>query len=99
MQKKFFSHVSLINAIAVLAVLVSPIASINEARAANFGSAYVRLDRMQAGVTTTGLICAKPGSAASLSHDVQVTFPAGFTLGLAATFTTNTMPSHWVIRR
>ena len=60
------------------------------AEAAGLQQAYVRPDRLKASTATTGLICAKTAVADVTESDVVVTFPTGFTLGLAATFTVNT---------
>ncbi len=49
----------------------------------------MRPDRLKASTATTGLICAQPQTVGT-EADVQVTFPTGFTLGLAATFTVTT---------
>ncbi len=59
------------------------------AKAGNLQEAYVRPDRLKASTATTGLICAQPQTVGT-EADVQVTFPTGFTLGLAATFTVTT---------
>lgn len=59
------------------------------AHAGNFEQIYVRPDRLKASTATTGLICAQADTVGT-EIDVQVAFPTGFTLGLAATFTVTT---------
>lgn len=80
---------SVINIAAILAVLVLPFLFSGTAQAGNFQEAYVRFDRLAASTATTGLVCAKPQTVGT-EADVQVVFPTGFTLGLAATFTVGT---------
>ncbi len=63
-------------------------------RAADLGQATVRFDRMQTSTATTGTVCAKPTSTAT-EADVQVTFPTGYTLGVASTFTVSTTNLAW----
>ena len=74
--------------------LVLPLLSHSLAYAADLTQSSVRFDRMQTSTATTGTVCAKPASTATES-DVQVTFPTGYTLGLAATFTVNTTNLAW----
>lgn len=63
---------------------------VNKAQAASLQQAWVRFDRMKASTATTGLICAKTAVTDVTESNVVVTFPTGFTLGLAATFTVDT---------
>jgi hypothetical protein len=81
---------------ALLGILILVVASLPApgAHAAALSQATVRFDRMQTSTATTGTICAKPTSTAT-EADVQVTFPASYTLGLAATFTVNTTNLAW----
>jgi hypothetical protein len=91
MFQKGTKGISIINILTLLVAIAAPIIAAQKAEAANFSQAYVRLDRMQASPTyTSGLICAKPGSQASQTHDVQVTFPTGFTVGTAGNWTVDT---------
>lgn len=46
---------------------------------ADFTQSYIRLDRQKAQTPTTGLVCAEPSSL-GVENNVQVTFPADFTL-------------------
>lgn len=62
--------------------------------ASDLGQSSVRFDRMQTSTATTGTVCAKPTSTAT-EASVVVTFPTGYTLGIAATFTTNTTNLAW----
>jgi hypothetical protein len=55
----------------------------------------VRFDRLATAQPTTGTVCAKTSAVNGTEGKVDVTFPASFTLGLAATFTTNTTNTGW----
>lgn len=77
-----------VNIVFLLLLLAAPLLFPAQADAI-FQQAYVRPDRLKAATPTTGLICAKPNTTAT-EADVQVVFPTGFTIGLAATFTVNT---------
>ncbi len=74
----------------LLFVLVIPILFAEKAEAAGLQQAYVRPDRLKASTATTGLVCAKTAVTDVTESNVVVTFPTGFTLGLAATFTVTT---------
>ncbi len=74
--------------------LVLPILSHDAAFAADLGQATIRFDRMQISTASTGTVCAKPTTVAT-EADVQVTFPTGYTLGVAGTFTVNTTNLAW----
>lgn len=76
----------------VLSFLVSLFS--HNAAFADLGQASVRFDRMQISSPTTGTVCAKPTTTAT-EADVQVTFPTGYTLGAAGTFTVNTTNTAW----
>ncbi len=68
---------------------------VENAQAANFQQAYLRLDRMKASTATSGLVCAKPATTGT-EADVQVAFPTGFTVNTTAanwTVTTTNLPS------
>jgi hypothetical protein len=71
--------------------LVSIVPSVS---AANLQVAMVRFDRMKVSTATTGTVCAKPQTVAT-EADVQVTFPTGYTLGAAGTFTVSTTNLAW----
>jgi hypothetical protein len=62
--------------------------------AGTLSTAFVRFDRLKISQTTTGTVCAKPATVAT-EVTTQVTFPTGYTLGLAATFTVNTTNNNW----
>jgi hypothetical protein len=64
------------------------------AHAAELSQTLVRFDRLKISEQTTGTVCAKP-STASTEASVQVVFPTGYTLGLAATFTVSTTNLAW----
>lgn len=77
--------------------IIVPVLSAHLAYAADLGQTTVRFDRMQASTATTGTVCAKPSVSqlSSTEADVQVTFPTGYTLGAAGTFTVNTTNLAW----
>jgi len=79
-----------------LALLVgfAPLYIIHVASAAQLTEATVRFDRMKISTATTGTVCAKPATAAT-EATVAVTFPTGYTLGLATTFTVDTTNTAW----
>jgi hypothetical protein len=62
--------------------------------AADLAQSSVRFDRIQTSTATTGMVCAKPTTVAT-EADVQITFPAGYTLGTAANFTVSTTNLAW----
>jgi hypothetical protein len=94
-KTKHSFHIQPLAAIAVLLlpILLSMVTS-NSAHAADLSQSSVRFDRMQASTATTGTICAKPSSTAT-EADVQVSFPTGYTLGVAGTFTVSTTNLAW----
>ncbi len=65
-----------------------------EVQAASLTQTLVRFDRLQVSQGTTGTVCAKPATTAT-EASVQVTYPTGYTLGLAATFTVTTTNTNW----
>lgn len=73
---------------------VAPLALSRTAHAADLTRVLVRFDRMAQNTPTTGTVCANPTSAGT-EDDVQVVFPTGYTLGLAATFVVNTTNLAW----
>lgn len=79
---------------AILALLVLPFANVQLVSAADLGKSMVRFDRMAVSTPTTGTICAKP-STALVEASVVVTFPTGYTLGAAGTFTTSVTNLAW----
>jgi hypothetical protein len=83
-----------IRVIATVFVLIAASLPTPPAHAAALSTAFVRFDRMKTSEPTTGTICAKPATA-STEADVQVTFPTGYGLGLAATFTVTTTNLAW----
>ncbi len=74
--------------------MIVPVLLTDTARALDLGQVTVRFDRMMISTQTTGTVCAKPTSTAT-EADVQVTFPTGYTLGAAGTFTVNTTNLAW----
>lgn len=78
----------------LFSLFLRPFLSSSQAQAI-FTEAYLRLDRMKASTATGGTVCAKPATTGT-EADVQVAFPAGFTVnGTAAnwTVTTTNLPS------
>lgn len=78
----------------VLVAAVLPVVVGNLAKAATLDNIMVRFDRMATSEPTTGTICAEPATA-DTETSVQVTFPTGYTLGNAATFTVDTTNTAW----
>jgi hypothetical protein len=66
-----------------------------KANAASLSSVMVRFDRLQTSTATTGTVCAKTTNASGVEASVQVSFPAGYTLGSAANFTVTTTATNW----
>lgn len=64
------------------------------AHAASLSQVMVRFDRIKISTATTGTVCAKPATT-DTEASVQVTFPTGYTLGAAGTFTVNTTNLAW----
>jgi len=82
--------------VAVYAVSVASFAALaftSSASAAALSQTLVRFDRMKASTPTTGTVCAK--SATTGQTNVVVTFPAGYTVGLSANWTTSTTNLAW----
>lgn len=77
-----------------VAFLCAVLVSIQNASAAALAQTSVRFDRMKISTQTTGTVCAKPTTTAT-EASVQVTFPTGYTLGTAATFTVSTTNLGW----
>jgi hypothetical protein len=67
----------------LLAAVVLPVVLASQASAASLNSVMVRLDRMQAGQHTSGMVCAKPGTALGQTS-VAVNF-TGFTVSTTQT--------------
>ncbi len=84
--------------IAVIGVLlvasIVPVISSRSVHAATLSQALVRFDRMKVSTATTGTVCVKP-TTALVENDVQVTYPAGYTLGAVGTFTVSTANLSW----
>jgi hypothetical protein len=99
MIKTFYQHVrgqrftTVKSFIAILGLVVASLPPV-PTQAAALSKAVVRFDRMQTSTATTGTVCAQPTTAAT-ETDVQVTFPTGYTLGAAGTFTVNTTNLSW----
>jgi hypothetical protein len=92
-NKRFWSTTNsiLVSAIVILAALLSTFSSSD---AATLNQSFVRFDRMKISTATTGTVCAKAATV-STEATVQVVFPTGYTLGLAATFTVSTTNLAW----
>jgi mucin-22 len=80
---------------AVLLTIALPLAGLQSAHAAGgLSRTFVRFDRMKISQATTGTICAMATTVA-VEADVQVVFPASYTLGTAANFTVTTTNLAW----
>ncbi len=78
----------------VALVLIAPAVLASVASAASLSAVTIRFDRMKISTPTTGTVCAKPASATTVAF-AKVTFPTGYTLGAAATFTVDTTNTAW----
>ena len=81
-------------AVILFVSLAVPILIAQNAKAATLAQVMVRFDRIATSEATTGMVCAEP-TTADTETSVQVTFPTGYTLGNAATFTVNTTNTAW----
>lgn len=88
--QKIRTYVGVVAGMSALTILsLNPIT-----HAASLTQVFVRFDRMQVSTATTGTVCAKPSVTATEAH-VVVSFPTGYTLGAAGTFTVNTTNLSW----
>src|SRR5579862_667203 len=58
--------------------------------AVTLSTTMVRLDRLAKSTATTGLVCLEPSVAGDTEGKLVLTFPAGFTVGVSANWTTQT---------
>lgn len=79
---------------AMVVAVVSPSILASVAGAAALSQVTVRFDRMKISTQTTGTVCATPTSTAT-ETEVRVTYPTGYTLGAAGTFTVSTTNLGW----
>lgn len=79
---------------AMIVAVVSPSILASVAGAASLSQVTVRFDRMKISTQTTGTVCATPASTAT-EVDVRVTYPTGYALGTAASFTVSTTNLAW----
>lgn len=93
-KAKVNSPILLLVAFFTAATLVAVGVNIRNASAAALAQTSVRFDRMKISQQTTGTVCAKPTTVGT-EATTQVTFPTGYTLGTAATFTVNTTNLAW----
>ena len=81
-----------LNIVLIVALLIIFVYKTN---AAPLGAVLVRFDRMKASIATTGTICAKPTTLGT-EADVQVTFPAGYSVSpITGNWTVNTTNLAW----
>jgi len=90
MRRKIIQKISVFNVLVLVLVILIPFITNQKVQAASLQQAYVRFDRLKASTAITGLVCAKTAVVDVTESNVVVTFPTGFSLGLAATFTVNT---------
>lgn len=91
-RKNTFSY-PLMAAVLVVSMVASIVVS-SRADAAPLSQVEVRFDRMKISTATTGTVCVKPTTTATEAN-VQVTFPTGYTLGAAGSFTVDTTNTAW----
>lgn len=87
MKHTVIQKTSIVGIFSLLLIVVLPFLLTEKAEAASLQQVWVRFDRMATGTATTGTVCAKTPVAAATESNVIVTFPTGFTLGAAGTFT------------
>lgn len=85
---------ALVASATLVAAAVLPVVQSAPVSAAALTRTLVRFDRVKVSQATTGTVCVQPTTVAT-EADVQVVFPTGYTLGLAATFTVNTTNTAW----
>jgi hypothetical protein len=78
----------------VMLSFVLQLFTVSQVGASDLAQASIRFDRMQTSTATTGTVCAKPTSTAT-EASVVVTYPTGYTLGIASTFTVGTTNTAW----
>jgi hypothetical protein len=89
MKAGLIKSFSLLNILGLIALLVLPLLFfVPQAQASMMKTTFVRLDRMAAATTTTLLVCAQPATSSAVNVDVQVAFPAGFTVNTTTPATT-----------
>lgn len=91
---KTSSYISKISIAVLILALMAPVVISHLSSAAALTSVQVRFDRMKISTATTGTVCARPASTAT-ETSVVVTYPTGYTLGAAGTFTVNTTNVAW----
>lgn len=86
---------SIYNSLLLISLLLIP--SISQfflpriAEAGTFSQVYLRPDRVKASTSTTGLVCSQtPSSDNGTEANVQIVFPAGFSVGGASNWTVST---------
>lgn len=88
-MKQLIRSVMSVAVFSLLFIFVFPFfLGVEKAEAAGLQQAYIRLDRLAASTTTSGMVCAKSATA-SIETTVKVTFPTGF-----ATVDT---PANWTV--
>ncbi|HUC87729.1 MAG TPA: hypothetical protein VMR95_01090 [Candidatus Binatia bacterium] len=97
MKKTNTKLIKLLNIFVVLALLIVAFSAFKgTARASGYlQQTFVAFNRLQVSTATTGTVCAAQNDAGTATT-VVVTFPTGYTLGIASTFTVNsTSNSLW----
>jgi hypothetical protein len=77
-----------------LLLVLTPVLFYQKADAATLTETLVRFDRLETSTQTTGMVCVNQASSGT-DASVVVTFPTGYTLGIASTFTTSTTNTGW----
>ena len=81
-------------ALFAVSILITQLVNLTPADAATFPNTFVRFDRIQTSTPTTGTVCVNQTTSAT-DASVAVTFPTGYTLGIASTFTVSTTNLGW----
>ena len=91
-KKQVQKHMSAWMALTLLLGIAFQLIGAMPAKAANFEEAYVRYDRMEASTSDPGALVVIRPETTSTEAEVEVTFPAGFTVDASCTVSTSNLP-------
>jgi hypothetical protein len=74
-KAKFIKHLSLVNILSMLLVMIAPFLTFQKAQAVAFSEVQIRFDRIASNTATTGMICAKTSSTLTTYRKLEVIFP------------------------
>jgi hypothetical protein len=87
---RHYGRWKLVLATFLLVFIAQAMLAIPKASAVTLNVTSVRLDRLAKSTATKGLVCVEPSVAGDTEGKLVLTFPAGFTVGASATWTTST---------